>query len=104
LSALFIRAFCNVSWLEKQLAAIFLEGLPPRGCEEGEKEFHAAIEIAADVLRRHFELGLLSVGCDRPEKALQAFSKAAELPPLMASGCSRVGRARAWVTKLQKGS
>jgi tetratricopeptide (TPR) repeat protein len=99
----FYRAIGNVAWLESLRATMFLGGLPAGGYEESEKEFQIAIGIAPDLLRHHFELGLLYVDRNQPEKALQAFSRAAVLPPLMASDRSRVERAKTWVTELQKG-
>lgn len=99
----FYRAIGSVSWLERQLANIFLGGLPSGGYEDGEREFQIAIRLAPDALRHHFELGLLYLDWDRPDQALRAFSRAAELRPQMVSDRSRVERARDWVEKLHKG-
>ena len=98
----FYRALGTVSWLERQLANVFLGGIPAGGFEEGEKEFEIAISIAPNALRHHFELGLLYVEWGRPEKALKEFARVAELQPQMASDFSRVERAHMWVERLRR--
>ena len=98
----FYRALGNVSWFERQLAGLFLGGLPDGGYEESEQALRHAIEIAPDVTRHHFELGLLHLNWDRPADARRSFERAASLPVQVARDSSRQRRARKWAASLKE--
>jgi tetratricopeptide (TPR) repeat protein len=81
----FYRALGNISWLEKQLANIFLGSLPTGGYEESETALQQATALAPLVLRHQFELALLYIDWDREEDALRVLRAASHLPILVAS-------------------
>jgi tetratricopeptide (TPR) repeat protein len=76
----FYKALGDVSWVEKQLAAIFLGGLPDGGYEESDVAFRKAIELAPDVIRNHYELGKVYMCLDRNREALIEFRRVLSLP------------------------
>ncbi|MDH4069151.1 MAG: hypothetical protein OEV30_01885 [Ignavibacteria bacterium] len=80
----FYMALGDVSWIERQLAAIFLGGLPEGGYDESEVAFKKAITIAPHVMRHHFELGGLYMVLDRYREALEEFQLVLALPVLLA--------------------
>ncbi len=81
----FYMALGDVSWIERQLAAIFLGGLPKGGYEESEAALKKAIALAPDVIRHHFVLGELYQLEDHPREALKEFQCVLSLPVLLAS-------------------
>jgi len=96
----FYRALGNVSWLERQLANLFLGSLPDGGYEESEKALNRAIELVPENMRHHFELGLLYLNWDRPDDALRSFESALTCPVLVARDRSRRTRAKKWADSL----
>jgi tetratricopeptide (TPR) repeat protein len=80
----FYMALGNVSWIERRLAAIFLGSLPEGGFAESEIALKRAIALAPNVIRHHFELGVLLMRQDRNHEALEQFQKVASLPVLLA--------------------
>ncbi len=76
----FYRALGNVSWLQRHLASLFMGRLPAGDFEDGEKAFKKAIFLAPDVMRHHYELGVLYLDWDRKEEARTALELAATLP------------------------
>ncbi|MGB2959212.1 MAG: hypothetical protein WBG01_10910 [Bacteroidota bacterium] len=96
----FYRALGNVSWLERQLANLFLGGLPEGGYEDSERALNRAIELAPDNMRHHFELGLLYINWDRPDDARRSFERALTCPVLVARDRSRQTRAKKWADSL----
>lgn len=81
----FYMALGNVSWIERQLAAIFLGNLPEGGYDESERAFKKAIALSPGVIRHHFELGELYMEQDRYREALEEFQRVVTLPVLLAS-------------------
>jgi tetratricopeptide (TPR) repeat protein len=76
----FYRALGNVSWFQRQLAALFIGRVPKGGYEEAEVALKRAIEIAPDVMRHHYELGVLYIDMDRWPEAKRILEFAAKLP------------------------
>ena len=76
----FFRALGNVSWLQRQLAAIFIGRIPRGGYEEAEAALKKAIELAPGVMRHQYELGVLYLDMDRKEEARVVLQRAAALP------------------------
>jgi tetratricopeptide (TPR) repeat protein len=76
----YYKALGDVSWVEKQLAAVFVGGLPDGGYEESDLAFKKAIELAPDVIRNHYELGKVYLRQDRRREALSEFRKVLSLP------------------------
>lgn len=98
----FYMALGNVSWIERQLAAVFLGSLPAGGYEESESALKKAIALAPDVIRHHFELGELYILQDRNEEALREFRKVALLPVLLGRDERTQSRAAGLVKKLEE--
>jgi len=80
----FYAALGNVSWLERQLAKVFLGRVPDGGYEEAEAAFKQAIAIAPTVVRHHYALGLLYKSLDRDPDAVAEFESALSLPVVLA--------------------
>jgi tetratricopeptide (TPR) repeat protein len=81
----FYRALGNVSWVERQLANLFLGSLPEGGYEESERALKKAIALSPGIIRHHSELGGLYMEQDRDHEALEEFRMVLELPVLIAS-------------------
>jgi tetratricopeptide (TPR) repeat protein len=96
----FYMALGNVSWVERQLAAIFLGSLPDGGYEESETALKKAIALAPMTIRHHFELGRLYLLQDRRDEALTEFRKVASLPLKLASDQRTQSRAARLVNEL----
>ena len=79
----FYMALGNISWVERQLAAIFLGGIPDGEYVEAEESLKRAISLSPTTIRHHFELGRLYSYEDRNEEAIEEFRKAASLPALL---------------------
>lgn len=76
----FYRALGNVSWFQRQLAAIFVGKVPKGGFEEAEVALKKAIALAPTVMRHEYELGILYMDMDRKEEAKRVLEHAATLP------------------------
>lgn len=85
----FYKALGDVSWFERQLAGLFLGGLPEGGYDESERALKRAIALAPGVIRHHFELGMLYMELERNEEAFEEFRHVLSLPLLLASDASR---------------
>lgn len=81
----FYRALGGINWVEHQLADLLLGGLPEGGYKDGEAAFKKAIEISPNVLRHHFELGLLYYESGRKSEAKKELELARSLPVQLAS-------------------
>ena len=76
----FYRALGNVSWLQRELASVFLGHLPEGGYEESEAALKNAIALAPDVMRHQYEIGVLYLDWEKRDEAKKAFEFAATLP------------------------
>jgi tetratricopeptide (TPR) repeat protein len=81
----FYIALGDVSWIERQLAAIFLGRLPDGGFPEAEQALRKAIALAPDVIRHHFELGRLYLLMGRDSDALTELQRVTALRPATGS-------------------
>jgi tetratricopeptide (TPR) repeat protein len=97
----FYAALGNVSWMERQLARMFLGRLPDGGYAEAEAAFKRAIVIAPNVVRHHYALGLLYRALDRPGEAREEFVKAASLPVRLARDVKDQQAAHQYLADLQ---
>jgi len=86
----FYRALGNVSWMERQLAALLLGGLPKGGYVEAEQMLLKAIELAPNILRHRYELGQLYFDWGEKEKGKNIFRSALLLPQTLASDKYRI--------------
>lgn len=86
----FYRTLGNVNWFERNFANILLGGLPEGGYAESEKMLLKAIEIAPNILRHRYELGLLYFDWGRPEKGKEIFRSSLSIPQTIGSDQSRI--------------
>jgi tetratricopeptide (TPR) repeat protein len=75
----FYRALGNVGWLKRQLAGVFLGKIPDGGFPEAEAALLQAVALAPEIMRHHYELGVLYLDWGRTEDARRALKQAAEL-------------------------
>jgi Flp pilus assembly protein TadD len=76
----FYRAMGNVSWFQRQLAAIFVGTVPNGGFGEAEASLKKAVALAPDVMRHQYELGILYIDMGRKQEARKVLEQAATLP------------------------
>ncbi len=76
----FYRALGNVGWLKRQLAALLLGEIPEGGFPEAERSLLTAIALAPDIMRHHYELGILYMDWGRTADARRALERAVTLP------------------------
>ncbi len=88
----FYRSLGGVGWLERQMAGIFMGGLPDGGYAEAETALKKAIELAPKTMRHHYELGLLYIDLNRLEEARASLKKAQELPIVIAADKPRLAQ------------
>ncbi|MBI5473386.1 MAG: hypothetical protein HY961_13660 [Ignavibacteriae bacterium] len=94
------RALANVSWVQKQLAALFLGDLPDGGYAEAEAALKKAVALAPDVMRHHYELGVLYVDWGKRKEARRAFEAAAALPVRVAIDRPRLAKTKQFLATL----
>ncbi len=97
----FYRALGNVGWLERRLATLFVGRIPDGGYEEAETALLQAIALAPDVMRHHYELGVLYIDWDRNEEALLALRKAMTLPVRVAIDRPRLEKIHTLLSELE---
>jgi tetratricopeptide (TPR) repeat protein len=88
----YFRAFANASWLERRLAVVLFPSLPEGGYEEAEAALKKAIALAPDVMRHHYELGILYLDWGRIADAKAALEHAATLPIRVAIDVPRLAK------------
>lgn len=76
----FYRALGKVNWLERRLASLFIGDVPEGGSPEAEAALRRAVQIAPDVMRHHYELGVLYMDLERRDEARRVLEHAATLP------------------------
>ena len=96
----FYRAMGNVSWFQRQLAAIFVGKVPKGGYEEAESALKKAIALAPDVMRHQYELGILYIDMDREDEAREVLEHAATLPVKVAIDRPRLKKIRELLSEL----
>jgi tetratricopeptide (TPR) repeat protein len=74
------RALGNVGWLERTLASLFVGSIPHGGYDEAEGALKRAIAIAPEIMRHHYELGILYIDMGRKDEARRVLAFAATLP------------------------
>lgn len=81
----FYMALGNVTWIERQMATLFLGDLPEGGYEESEGALKKAIALAPGVMRHRFELAALYMEQARHREAIDELRLVVTLPVLLAS-------------------
>lgn len=74
------REVASVSWLERQLANMFLGSMPDGSIEESIDHLKKAIRVGPTVLRHRYELGMSYAAADRDKEAAEAFRSAMKCP------------------------
>jgi tetratricopeptide (TPR) repeat protein len=97
----FFMAIENVSWIERQLANVFLGHLPEGGYPEAEAALNNALRIAPNVIRHRYEIATLYRETGRKQEALREYQKTVDLPPVLASDPRTQDMAREWISKLR---
>jgi tetratricopeptide (TPR) repeat protein len=98
----FYHALAGLSWIERQLAAIFVGHLPEGSYETGEEALKKAIELNPRAARHYYELGLLYVDWDRPELAKQMLARVPLMPIAVARDIQNKADAERRLAKLDK--
>lgn len=98
----FYLALGKVSWIERQLASVFLGSLPDGGFEEAEAALRRAIAIAPGIVRHRFELALVFKEEGKTREAIESFRMAAELTTTVASDPRTKDRALRMAAKLEE--
>ena len=96
----FYMALGNVSWIERQLASVFLGSLPDGGYDDAERALKKAIALSPQVIRHHAELGELFALQNRAQEAMGEFQRVLSLPVLLASDRKAQDRAAGRIQKL----
>jgi tetratricopeptide (TPR) repeat protein len=96
----YYRVLGEVGWVERQLAAIFLGGLPDGGYEDAERALTRAAALAPQAIRHRYELGELYLAWDREEEAVRAFRAVPELPVQVRFDSLLIRRAQAHLERL----
>jgi tetratricopeptide (TPR) repeat protein len=81
----FYRSLGGVGWFERQMAGVFLGGLPDGGYTESETALKKAIDLSPRTMRHHYELGLLYIDWNRLADARAALQKAQQCPVMIAA-------------------
>ncbi len=88
----YFRAFANASWVERRIAVLLFPSLPEGGYEEAEAALKKAIALAPEVMRHHYELGILYLDWGRTADAKAALEHAATLPVRVAIDIPRLAK------------
>jgi tetratricopeptide (TPR) repeat protein len=98
----FYLALGRVSWVERQLATMFLGSLPEGGFEDAEVALQHAIRLSPASIRHWYELGRVFSAEGKTADALAAFRQVGTLEPTLASDRRRKSRAAEWVNRLSE--
>ncbi len=96
----YFRAFANASWLERRVAMLLFPSLPEGGYEEAERSLKKAIELAPQVMRHSYELGVLYLDWGRTAEAKVVLEHAATLPVRVGIDAPRLARIRKLLVSL----
>ncbi|MCB2204933.1 hypothetical protein KQI65_09290 [bacterium] len=91
------REVSEVSWIERQLANMFLGSMPEGSIEESIRYFKAAIRVAPKVFRHRYELALSYIAADKLQEAAASFRAALKCPTSWKSDDRRRPRIREWL-------
>ena len=98
----FYRALGNVGWLKRQLAALLLGEIPSGGFPEAEASLLTAISLAPDIMRHHYELGILYLDWGKTAEARRSLERAAGLEVRTAIDRPRKEKSQALLRNLEE--
>lgn len=93
------RQVADVSWVERQLANMFLGSMPDGSLEQSISHLRAAVKVAPNVLRHRFELGLSYIAADRDKEAAESFRAALKCPNGWKIDPRRRARMNEWLSE-----
>ncbi|MDT8323428.1 MAG: tetratricopeptide repeat protein [Bacteroidota bacterium] len=91
------REVSEVSWIERQLANMFLGSMPDGSIEESIRYLNSAVRIAPKVFRHRYELALSYIAADRLRDAAASFRAALQCPTSWKTDDRRRPRIREWL-------
>ena len=91
------REVSEVSWIERQLANMFLGSMPEGSLEESIRYLKAATRVAPKVFRHRYELALSYIAADRMKDAAASFRAALRCPTSWKTDNPRRERIREWL-------
>jgi len=83
------RTVSDVGWVERQLANVFLGGLPDASFAESVSHLKTAIRKDPDMLRHRFELGLTYIAMGKEDLAIAEFRRALKCPITLKADTNR---------------
>jgi tetratricopeptide (TPR) repeat protein len=95
------RALANVGWVQKELAAILYGRVPTGSFDEAEAALKRAIELAPDVMRHHYELGVVYLDWGKKDEARAVLRHAATLPVRVAIDRPRLEKIKALLAQIE---
>jgi len=98
----FYRSLASVGWFERQVANVFLGGLPEGGFSEAEQALRKAIELSPKTMRHHYELGMLYMEHNRRSEARKAFEAAQQCPILIAGDRWRLSQVKKMIAYIDE--
>ncbi len=96
----FYRALGNVGWLKRRLAGLFIGTVPEGGFEQSEAALKRAVEIAPEIMRHQYELGVLYMDLKRYDEAERCFQTASKLPVMVAIDRPRLKKIESWLEEI----
>jgi tetratricopeptide (TPR) repeat protein len=97
----FYRALGNAGWLQRTVANLFFGEVPAGGFEEAEVALKRAINLAPDIMRHHYELGVLYLDWGRTDEARSVLTHAATLPVKVAIDRERLATIQILLSSLE---
>jgi tetratricopeptide (TPR) repeat protein len=91
------REVSEVSWVERQLANMFLGSMPDGSLDESIRYLNAAVRVAPKVFRHRFELARSYIAAERMEDAAASFRAALKCPTSWKTDDPRRPRIREWL-------
>jgi tetratricopeptide (TPR) repeat protein len=91
------REVSEVSWIERQLANMFLGSMPDGSLEESIRYLKSAVRVAPKVFRHRYELALSYIAADRLNDAAASFRAALNCPTSWKTDDRRRPRIREWL-------
>jgi len=86
-----------VSWIERQLANMFLGSMPDGSLDESIRYLQSAVRVAPKVFRHRYELALSLIAADRLPEAAASFRAALKCPTSWKTDDRRRPRIREWL-------
>ncbi len=93
------REVAEVSWIERQLANVFLGSMPDGSIERSISHLKKAVKVAPNVLRHRFELGRSYIAAGREKEAAESYRAALKCPDGWKVDPRRRARMNKWLSE-----